>query len=318
MDKTNEIKKIVDDLINEQPILMDRFDASYLADFHHILRENFGIENLESERLSKLVKLVKLKKTNAPGDLTIKLLGILDENDYQPQQSTDGVKAHHKYDTVDGWQNLENVKVDGTPESVEKAKRFLSLYSKQSGGNHDKTIDQYIRYFGRTEELRNVQTTIINEHTLNKPGAKMLTLGPRWSGEIKFLRARFNMNVMGLDLFSSDESCVRIGDMHDVPWDDNTFDIVYEKNTYNKAYDIRKAFDETVRVLKPGGLIMYDECLDYTIGVNENARTNIKTHLWVKNYLGDKIDQVLWDREDPDTANYWINKTGMFAATIKK
>jgi len=145
----------------------------------------------------------------------------------------------------------------------------------------------------------------------------MLSLGPRWTTEIKLLRELFKIWVIGLDLFTSDESYIKIGDMHNMPFDHNSFDIVYEKNTYNKSYDIRKALDETVRVLKPGGLLMYDECIDYTIGVNENARTNIKTHLWVKNYLGDKIDQVLWDRED-QTPEYFINKTGLFAATIKK
>ena len=305
-------------MINEKAILMDRFDASYLADFHHILRENFEILNLKDERLSEIVKLVGLKKTDAPAKLSMKLLKILDENDYQPQQSTEAVKTRHKYNTVDGWASFENVKVDGTPESVEKIKRCASLYSKQSGGHSEKTIAEFGRhYWGRTDELRRVQTDIIREHITKNPDAKMLTLGPRWGAEIKFLRAHFNINVIGLDLFSNDEFLVKIGDMHKMPFDDNSFDIVYEKNTYNKSYDIRKALDETIRVLKPGGMIIYDECLDYTIGVNENARTNIKTHLWVKNYLGDKIDQVLWDRED-QTHEYFINKTGLFAATIKK
>ena len=212
--------------------------------------------------------------------------------------------------------------MDGTEESVEKTKEFLASYSLQSGGNKEQNMKWFAAHnWGRSNELRAVQETIINNFINKRPDrsqVKMLTLGPRWSAEIKFLRNKFNIYVLGLDLFTNDEEYVVVGDMHKMRFADNTFDILYEKNTYNKSYDIRKALDESVRVLKPGGMLMYDEALDYTIGVNENARTNIKTHQWTVSYLGDLIDEILWDREDINTKDYWINKTGTFAATIKK
>jgi len=319
MTKINEIKKNVDKWINERPILMDRFDGNYLIDFHHILRENYDIDSLDDERLTPLLDLLGLNKDNSPEELSSKIVEVLDENDYLPKISSLDVKRHHKYVNIPDWEEVKEVKVDGSDDSIEKATKFLAQYSLQSGGNQPKDPKSFAwTNWGRSEEMRRIQTSIIKEYIVNKPDAKMLTLGPRWVAEVEFLRGHFNMSVIGLDLFSSDESFVKIGDMHKMPFDNNTFDIVYEKNTYNKSYDIRKALDETVRVLKPGGMIIYDECMDYTIGVNENARTNIKSHKWTKQYLKDIIDDVIWDREDKDYKNYWINKTGTFIATIKK
>ena len=53
--------------------------------------------------------------------------------------------------------------------------------------------------------------------------------------------------------------------MHDMPFEDNTFDVVYQKNTFNKSYNIRKCLDECVRVLVDGGVIISDEILGYNI-----------------------------------------------------
>jgi len=159
MATVEKIKKIVDDLINERPILMDRFDGNYLSDFHHILRENFGIENLRDKRLSKLVELLDLKKTDSPSDLTSKLLTKLDEKDYLPFISPLSVKERHKYVTVPDWKEFENVKVDGTPESIEKANKFLSSYSKQSGGDKEISLEVFkVANWGRSDELRRISS----------------------------------------------------------------------------------------------------------------------------------------------------------------
>ena len=97
MSITNKIKPIVDHLINQKPILMDRFDGNYLSDFHHILRENYGIEDINNPQIAELVKLTGLSSKSHISDLTLKLLELLDENDYLPACSTLDVKKHHKY-----------------------------------------------------------------------------------------------------------------------------------------------------------------------------------------------------------------------------
>jgi len=325
-----EIQSIVVSFIYGKPILVDSFDASYLEEFHHILRENYDIESLQSgckshKKLLKLVELLGLSVEDEMTTVTEKLIKILDKDDYLPKISDDSVKDREQYSDIPSWHETGEVKSDSI-ENTEKVVKFLTEYSQQSSnGNPDLSVKEFTDlHWGRTPELKKIQEEIIKNYISDNSDAMMLTLGPRWAAEIKALRGIFGINVWGLDLFTYDENFIITGDMHDMPFDDNQFDIVYEKNTYNKAYNIRKALDESVRVLKPGGLLIYDECLNYTIGVNENARTNIKTHKWTTKYLGDKVDEVLWDREDEYIPSHsgegaqWITHTGLYIARIKK
>jgi SAM-dependent methyltransferase len=316
MEQSSELNKLVKQLLEEKPILMDAFDSSYLKDFHHTMRENFDVTSLKDPKLSEIIKITGISEDKSVQDLTNLLLNSLDENDFMPKKTTPEMKKRFKYTEVHGWDDLENVTAS---EDVEKTKEFLVKYSKQSGGARDIPVDTFERNWGRNPKLKEMQEDIIRKYIIKNPGATMLTIGPRWAAEITFLRMRFGIHVMGLDLFSTDESKVVIGDMHDMPIKDNTYDIVYEKNTYNKAYDIRKALDESVRILKPGGLLIYDECMDYTCGVNENARTNIKSHDWTISYLKDKIDKVLVAEEPPtpEKDKWWLNKVGLFIAKVK-
>jgi hypothetical protein len=312
----DNIKSLIHEILNEKPILMDSFDKTYLEDFHHILRENFGITNISDPKLHDLVELLNLSEENNIKDLTKSLLQKLNKDDFSPEHSTLEMKQRQGYTGVDGWKSMENVTVDGNLETV---RNFLINYSINSGGKSDISQEQFIQNWGRSDEWRNKVEAIIFNYIDNNEDVSMLTIGPRWNAEVTFLRNKFNIDVIGLDLFSYDESLVVCGDMHDMDFKNDTFDIVYEKNTYNKAYDIRKALDESVRVLKPGGLLIYDECMDYTCGVNENARTNIKSHEWTVSYLRDKIEKVLLSDEmsSPASSKWWMNKVGIFVAKIK-
>ena len=98
----------------------------------------------------------------------------------------------------------------------------------------------------------------------------VLTIGPRWTGEIDYFRERLGLQgTIGLDLFSPDEELIKVGDMHDMPFEDDTFGLVYQRNTFDKSYDIRAALRECVRVLRDGGVLITDDCYAYTEGVSE-------------------------------------------------
>jgi ubiquinone/menaquinone biosynthesis C-methylase UbiE len=53
---------------------------------------------------------------------------------------------------------------------------------------------------------------------------------------------------MGLDNVE-----VRKGDVHDLPVDDSSVDVVISNGVLNLAHDKRRAFGEVFRVLRPGG-----------------------------------------------------------------
>jgi SAM-dependent methyltransferase len=145
-----------------------------------------------------------------------------------------------------------------------------------------------------------------------------LTIGPRWVGEIHYFRNQLGLKgTIGLDLFTTDSDLVKTGDMHDMPFADDTFGLVYQRNTFNKSYDIRAVLRESVRVLRDGGVLVSDDCYAYTSGVSELCRTNIKHNRQVVRVIGDNVREVLYDVE-ADADVDWIERDGQVAIRIKK
>jgi len=87
-----------------------------------------------------------------------------------------------------------------------------------------------------------------------------LSVGPRWSTEIEYFRERFDLPMhIGLDLVNDSTGLIIKGDMHQTPFDDAQFQLVFIKNTVDKSYDIRKLVKELSRIVKPGGYIFIDQ-----------------------------------------------------------
>lgn len=68
------------------------------------------------------------------------------------------------------------------------------------------------------------------------------------------LESKGVQKVTGIDLFSYDER-VTVMDMHDINFDDGSFDLVYASHSLEHSYDYIKVFKEIIRVLKNGGII---------------------------------------------------------------
>ena len=127
-------------------------------------------------------------------------------------------------------------------------------YSIQSGGNRPVEFGDLAR-----PETGDPWTPLIirlREEGILRADEPALTIGPRWLGEIAYFRERLGMQgTVGLDLFSDDEERIRVGDMHDMPFADETFGLVYQRNTFDKSYDIRRCLRECLRVLRHGGCL---------------------------------------------------------------
>ena len=65
-------------------------------------------------------------------------------------------------------------------------------------------------------------------------------------------------NIHALDLFSY-SPCIDIGDMHDMPYEDSTFDIVFSGWCLAYSADQPRALGEMVRVLKDGGIVAFGQ-----------------------------------------------------------
>lgn len=105
----------------------------------------------------------------------------------------------------------------------------------------------------------------------NMKVSRVLSVGPRTEAEIYTLIAcGFEpSNIRGLDLFSYSDF-VDAGDMHAMPYEDNSFDIVILGWVLAYSNDQRKAASEVLRVLRPGGLVAVG--YEYTALTSEELR----------------------------------------------
>lgn len=105
----------------------------------------------------------------------------------------------------------------------------------------------------------------------NMKTARVLSVGPRTEAEIYTLIAcGFEpSNIRGLDLFSYSDF-VDAGDMHAMPYEDNSFDIVILGWVLAYSNDQKKAAAEVLRVLRPGGIVAVG--YEYTALTSEELR----------------------------------------------
>jgi SAM-dependent methyltransferase len=88
-------------------------------------------------------------------------------------------------------------------------------------------------------------------------GQKILCIGCRYGAELDYLESTAGLQATGLDLFSVDPRIV-IGDMHKIPFEENTFDYVYSCHSLEHSFDVEKALQEFVRVCKNGGHLIIE------------------------------------------------------------
>jgi len=86
--------------------------------------------------------------------------------------------------------------------------------------------------------------------------AKILTVGPRTEGELLYLFGHdfSSANVRGLDLISY-SPWIDLGDMHQMPYPDNSFDAVILGWVIAYSEQPEVAAREVIRVLKPDGVV---------------------------------------------------------------
>ena len=143
-------------------------------------------------------------------------------------------------------------------------------------GIHKPTVEDVIELSGL--EMLHPGGMALTKHTAElanlKPGLKLLDVSCGRGTQSIFYAQEYGVEVTGLDL--SEEmvqtamentknanidnlvSC-KLGDSQDLPFDDNSFDIVVNECAVGIPDDSQKVLDEMVRVAKPGGVIVIHE-----------------------------------------------------------
>jgi hypothetical protein len=322
-----EADAILDRLLPREEII-DRFDATYLDDLPDLLREIHGVTDANARQSAiwpDLEALWRLSdrdpEQSSIADLRKALIegAGVDERRWTPKIAPPEEQKRQKYDRTRILRKVAGLRVgrSADPESVEAVKALQVSYSHDvQGGRHEVAFDELSR--PETGDPWSDLIRRLREEGVLSPDEQHLTIGPRWVGEIHYFRTQLGLpQTIGLDLFTHDDALVTVGDMHEMPFEDSTFGLVYQRNTFDKAYDIRRTLRECARVLRAGGVLISDDCYAYTQGVSQLGRTGIKHNRQILRVLGDHAGEVLYDVETP-SAEDWIERVGQLAVKIRK
>ncbi|MBI4523177.1 MAG: class I SAM-dependent methyltransferase [Deltaproteobacteria bacterium] len=140
--------------------------------------------------------------------------------------------------------------------------------------------------------------------------SKILSIGPRTEGELLNLMGHgFNKNrIRGVDLISY-SPWVDLGDMHDLPYEDDSFDAVILGWVLAYSHNRKKATSEVIRVARNGGIIavgveycpVSNEELIATMGYVPGNEERITSVAEILSFFGDHVDQLYFRHDvSPD------------------
>lgn len=130
--------------------------------------------------------------------------------------------------------------------------RNYQEYLMHQGAKLDKERDKReVLYADRVERFRSKFQVVFRRFP---PESSVLCLGARLGDEVEALHV-LGFQAKGIDV--NPGPGVRQGDMHDIPFPDNEFDVVYT-NSLDHARSLEAVAMEVVRVLRPGGVFVVE------------------------------------------------------------
>lgn len=134
-----------------------------------------------------------------------------------------------------------------------------------------------------------------------------LSIGPRSEGELLLLSMHgFNFdNTVGIDLFSYSPK-ILVMDMHNMSFENSSFDTIICGWVLTYCYDLEKAISEIIRVAKNGALVAIGFSIPPPIEKSDpinkvsRLRGGLKELL---NLFGNAVDAVYWQREASERAS---------------
>lgn len=140
------------------------------------------------------------------------------------------------------------------------------------------------------------------------PDADLLVIGPRAEGELLALLAHGfdRRHITAIDLISY-SPWVDLGDMHDLPYADQSFDAVIAGWVLAYSDDKRLAADEIVRVARPGAVVaigvewsaLSNEQIVEVAGYQPGSDERLSSTDEILALFGDQVDSVLVRQDTP-------------------
>lgn len=190
-----------------------------------------------------------------------------------------------------------------------KLLKRLRTFDANSNGVTDNTISHNVKGMADLSVVRsNMLVRPLSVIQSLNAESRILSIGPRTEGEIFNLMAHgFSADrIRGLDLISY-SPFVDVGNMHDMPYADSSWDAVIMGWVISYSSEQQRAAMEVVRVTRPGGIVAVglewyppkakEQILDklgYQLGHTDQPRSTGE----VLALFGDHVDRV-YVRHDP-------------------
>ncbi len=139
----------------------------------------------------------------------------------------------------------------------------------------------------------------------------VLLIGPRNENDLLIASTYLDIPlncVRGLDLISYSKQ-IDLGDMHDMPYEDNSFDVVICGWTMSYSNQPKVLADEMARVCRSGGVCAvgveystldeagYEKLLGYSLAIEDLKRINSVKQ--INDLFGANLDQVFFSHDSP-------------------
>lgn len=135
---------------------------------------------------------------------------------------------------------------------------------------------------------------------VNFKKAKILSVGPRTESEIFNLVGHgFKLkNIEAIDL-QSYSKVIKLGDLLDIPFDNDKFDIVICGWVLSYTNKVKKGIDEMIRVTKNNGII----CIGISDHDTKVTKESLSSSSEIINYFGENLKEVYFKYHPKDLKN---------------
>jgi SAM-dependent methyltransferase len=194
--------------------------------------------------------------------------------------------------------------------------RYLGPGERDGGDPLQHTLDYNLAQVGGFGNRRSFRTIkLVSCVSEIRRDGDVLFIGPRNESDLIALYA-FGFEwgrIRGFDLFSYSPR-IDVGDMHELPYDDASFDVLFSSWALTYSHDPVRACREMARVARPGAVIC--------VGLEHDRRTveeveRVEGRRAVRNCsfadvdqvlacFGDAVGRVLWREQAP---NPWVSET---------
>lgn len=292
------IERFLDYLIDPVECI-DTYGRSYIDDIELILVENhlFNFQTQtfpDKEAQQWFERVCSTHNFKTIEELIAYVRQHLDEIDLANIRPRSTFQTETLFEHEQSFRDLKQL-----GDSVERSNEFqraISTESVKSIPHNELEADYYELYmsFDRTNPWTYVIRREIARGNLD-PEDLVLCIGNRWLGEIMYFRQNLGLkNTKGVDLISSDPELVVAADMHELPFEDNSVKMIFNRGLINKSYDVRLMMKEVMRVLKKDGYLIVETPGPYGYGVSRLGRTDIKSAQNLMRLLRGKVKRIVY------------------------